>query len=611
MKAFIEKWDIVEGRISALLLGISVSLAFYEVLSRFLLHTSIDWSAEIILYAVAWSIFFGSSKLIKEDGHVRVSALLNLLSPERQYVLLFLGACLSFIFMVVITGAGVQQVRDAFVKGYISESSLKIPMWIPYLVMPLGGAILSLRLIERIITLARKIHVRNVFADPLFFAFLFFCASIIILLRMDYDITVILLFGLIVLLVLAVPVAFALGVTCLAVIYFGGVIPLSGSSSKMFQSIINFSYLAIPFFILSGAFMTRGGIAEPLLNFAYGMLKRVTGGLAIAVMVACIIFAALSGASAAIAAAMGIMAIPLMMEKGYPKRFSMGLICAGGTLGVLIPPSTILILYGAVSGESIADLFMAGFVPGVILGIALCVLAYIVCRVKGFGLVDPNDHFSMRELGRNFVTAIWAIIMPVIILGGIYIGFFTPTEAAAAAVFYALFVCKLTYKKLRLKEFLPILEESARLTSLIYFIIMTSTLFSFLVTMEQLSNKALELVTSMNIQPWLFILIVNLTIFFMGCFLGPGAIILITVPILYPMLSELNIHPIHFGILMTINMELAFITPPFGMNLFVMSGVCKEPITEVVKGELPFLLLMLASLLVISYVPAVSLIFIK
>ena len=200
--------------------------------------------------------------------------------------------------------------------------------------------------------------------------------------------------------------------------------------------------------------------------------------------------------------------------------------------------------------------------------------------------------------------------MPFIILGGIYAGVFTPTEAAAVSVFYAALICSVTYRKLRAKEILEVLEEASKLNSLIYFIIMTSTLFSFLVTLEQFSNKILEFVISMNMATWLFLLIVNVSVFIMGCFLSPGAIMLMVVPILHPILGDLHIHPIHLGILLTINMELAFITPPFGMNLFVLSAVCHEPVVEVVKGHIPFLIVLFGSLIVISYFPAVSLLFI-
>jgi len=611
MKNFIKKWDFFEGKACAFLLGISVTLAFYEVISRYFFHFSVDWSSEITLYAIAWCTMLGSSKLIKDDGHVGVTLIFNILNEDRQDILRFLNAIVCLIFTLAVIYSGILQVHGAYVSGVFSESSLMIPHWILYLVMPFGGLLFSLRLVERINDLRSKIDMKRVLTDSLFFAYLLFCISLWVLFRLDFNPPFVLVFGLLVLLILGVPIAFALGLVSLTVLYFLDLLPVAGVAPKMFESITKFSYLAIPFFILSGTFMTRGGIAGPLLNFADELLKWVRGGFAIAVMFACLIFSALSGASAAIAAALGIMAVPVMVEKGYPKRLNLGILSAGGTLGVLIPPSTILILYGAISGESIADLFKAGILPGIIIGLALCVLIYIICKIKGHGQQAAGDRFNLKNLGRSFLKAFWALLMPFIILGGIYTGFFTPTEAAAVAVFYAVVVCSLTYKKIKFKEMVDVLEESAKLNSLIYFIIMGSTLFSFLVTMEQLSNRILGLIIDLNVATWLFLLIMNITIFIMGCFLGPGAILLMVVPILYPILGELNIHPIHFGILLTINMELAFITPPFGMNLFVLSAVCDEPVIEVVKGHIPFLILLFCSLLTITYFPAVSLIFIK
>ncbi len=611
MKTFIAKWDSFEGKICAILLGLSVSLAFYEVISRYFFHFSVDWSAEITLYAIAWCTIFGSSKLIKEDGHVAVTILLSILSKERHNVLHVLNAIISLIFTLAVTYSGILLVQSAYASGVISESSLKLPHWIVYLVMPIGGALFSLRLIERLNSLRTRIRATQIVTDPLFYAYLFFGLSLWFLFRMEFNPSLILGFGLLVLLILGTPIGFALGLISLAVLTFMDLLPVTSVAPKMFESITKFSYLAIPFFILSGTFMTKGGIAGPLLAFADELLKWVRGGFAIAVMFACLIFSALSGASAAIAAALGIMAVPDMVEKGYPKRLDLGILSAGGTLGVLIPPSTILILYGAISGESIADLFKAGILPGILIGLALCVLIYIICKIKGYGQAEVGERFNLRNLGQSFIKAIWALIMPVIILGGIYAGFFTPTEAAAVSVFYAVVVCSLTYQKLKLRDMMVVLEEAAKLNSLIYFIIMGSTLFSFLVTMEQLSDKILGLIIGLNMATWLFLLIVNITIFIMGCFLGPGAILLMVVPILYPMLGDLNIHPIHFGILLTINMELAFITPPCGMNLFVLSAVCDEPIIEVVKGHIPFLILLFGSLLIITYLPIISLILIN
>lgn len=611
MGNFIRKWDWFEGKASAIILGIAVTLAFYEVLSRYFFHTSVDWSSEVILFLVAWCTILGSSKLIKDDGHVGVPLLFSVLQEDRRVVLHFLNAFFCLIFAVLFTYSGILQVHDAYLSGIIGTTTMRLPFWIPYLLMPFGGVLFSLRLVERMVSFLPQVGVKKILGDPLFFAYVFFCVSLWALFRWDFSPTFILVFGLLVLIILGVPIAFALGIISLSVLHFLDLLPIAGMAPKMFESITKFSYLAIPFFILSGTFMTRGGIAKPLLGFADELLKWVSGGFAIAVMFACLIFSALSGASAAIAAALGIMAVPVMVEKGYPKRLSLGILSAGGTLGVLIPPSTILILYGAISGESIADLFKAGFFPGFLIGFALCFLIYVICKIKGYGKKKQGEGFKWENLFRSLLKASWAILMPFIILGGIYTGVFTPTEAAAVSVFYAVVVCSLTYKKLRAKEILQVLEESQKLNSLIYFIIMTSTLFSFLVTMEQFSNKILEFVISMNMATWLFLLIVNVSIFIMGCFLGPGAIMLMVVPILHPILGDLNIHPIHLGILLTINMELAFITPPFGMNLFVLSAVCDEPVMEVVKGHIPFLIVLFGSLIVISYIPAVSLLLIR
>jgi C4-dicarboxylate transporter DctM subunit len=384
---------------------------------------------------------------------------------------------------------------------------------------------------------------------------------------------------------------------------------MDGIAPKMFWSVNKFVLIAIPYFIVGGNLMMKGGLARPLLELGYALLKRIDGGLAIAVMFAAVVFSAISGVSAALAATLGIIAIPWMMEKGYPKRFCMGLIGAGGTLDILIPPSSILILYGAVSGESISDLYIAGFFPGFLLGAAISVEVWLICKYKKYGRSGADDHFSWREVGQKTKSSFWALLMPFIVMGGIYSGIFTVTEASVISVFYAAIICFVVYRNIRLRELVSIFNDSVVLTSMIYFIIMTATLFGFLVTMEQLADRLLAVMTAVNLKPWMFLAIINISVFIMGMFLTPGSIILITLPIVYPILEKLQISGIHFGILMTINMELAFLTPPVGMHLFVMSSVCKEPVTEVVKGVLPFLILLLAGLFVITYIPWVTLLF--
>ena len=380
---------------------------------------------------------------------------------------------------------------------------------------------------------------------------------------------------------------------------------------KLFWGINRFTLIAIPYFIFAGNLMMKGGLARPLLDLGYAMLKRLHGGLAIAVMFAAVIFSAISGVSAALAATLGLIAIPWMMKKGYPKPFCMGLIGAGGTLDILIPPSTILIIYGAVSGESISDLYIAGFLPGFLLALAMCVQVYFMCKRNGYGAPDPDDQFSWKEVGAKFKSAIWALLMPFLIMGGIYSGIFTVTEAAVVAVFYAVGVCFVVYRNTGFKDLALMLKDSVVLTSMIYFIIMTATLFGFLVTMEQLSDRLLEFIIAYDLRPWMFLAIMNMAIFLMGSFLAPATIILIVLPIVYPVLMQLGISGVHFGILMTINMELAFLMPPVGMHLFVMSAVCKEPLEQVIKGVLPFLILLLVGMFVITYIPWISLVFLK
>ena len=606
-----EQWDGIEKWIAAIILGTALCLSFYGVVARYVFHWSLDWSDEISVYAIVWSVFFGISSLIKKDEHVRVDILIGRFSPRSQKVLHFYHALLGFAFVCVMTWGGWLMVSKVAASGMTSESHLKFPLYYPYLIMPLGSALLGLRMIERAVTVARQLKGEAVWREPMTYIMMALLIVLACILYIGMDITVSLLLILMVMLALGMPIAFGLGIASLACLLFFQMIRLDGIAPKMFWSINKFTLIAIPYFIVAGNLMMKGGLARPLLELGYALLKRINGGLAIAVMFAAVIFSAISGVSAALAATLGVIAIPWMMEKGYPKRFCMGLIGAGGTLDILIPPSTILILYGAVAGESISDLYIAGFLPGFLLGAAIAVQIWLISRRRGYGRPAEGDHFSWKEVGQKAKASFWALLMPFVIMGGIYSGIFTVTEASVVAVFYAVFVCSAVYRNVGIKELVAIVNDSVVLTSMIYFIIMAATLFGFLVTMEQLSDRLLAAFTTVRLQPWMFLAIMNISIFIMGMFLTPGAIILIVLPIVYPILKELGISGIHFGILMTINIELAFLTPPVGMHLFVMSAVCKEPIQEVIKGVFPFLILLFVGMFVITYVPWVSLVFLK
>jgi C4-dicarboxylate transporter DctM subunit len=610
-RRFIAGWDKTENWISALLLASALVLSMYGVIARYVLHLPLDWSDETAVWIIVWCAFFGFSALIKIDEHIRVDVLLLRLSEKRQNILHFYNTLIGLAFIVVTIWGGLSAVQEAHTKKVVSESAMRIPMYIPYLIVPGGGILLGLRLIERLIMFWGKLRGQKVWRDPILYGLIVLTILLWGMLTTHIDITLALVVMLVITLFLGMPVGFAMGIASLVVLLSFHMMNVDAISPKLFWGINKFTLIAIPYFIFAGNIMMKGGLARPLLELGYAILKRLHGGLAIAVMFAAVIFSAISGVSAALAATLGLIAIPWMMEKGYPRPFCMGLIGAGGTLDILIPPSTILIIYGAVSGESITDLYIAGFLPGVLLALAMCIQIYYICKRHGFGAPDPEDHFSWSEVGAKFKKSIWALLMPLLIMGGIYSGIFTVTEAAVVAVFYAVIICCTVYRNTGIKDLAMMLKDSVVLTSMIYFVIMTGSLFGFLVTVEQVSNKLIEFIITNNLQPWMFLAIINIVVFIMGGFLAPATIFMIVVPIVYPALGQLGISPIHFGILMTINMELAFLTPPIGMHLFIMSSICKAPLEEVIKGMFPFLILLLVGMFIITYIPWISLVFLS
>jgi C4-dicarboxylate transporter DctM subunit len=377
-----------------------------------------------------------------------------------------------------------------------------------------------------------------------------------------------------------------------------------GISNKFFWSINKFSLMPLPFFILSGNMMAKGKLGEYLLNFANSFLKRIRGGMGIAVIGSATIFGAISGASAASAAAIGAMALPILEKEKYPKSFGAGLIAAGGTLAIIIPPSGILVLYGAIAGESTTDLFLAGIVPGLVIAAILSVYTFIVSSVKNYGTIASK--FDFREIGQSFKKAIGALLLPVGILVPIYTGIATPTEVAAVSCLYALILCIFVYRDVTWKQMIDIVIDSAVVTAMIFFITMTASLFAFIISYEQLPGLIFKAIIAANINWWQFLMILNLVIFIMGFFLGPNAILLISIPIVLPVCKALGIDPIHLGILLTVNIELAFLTPPVGMNLYVLAKISKLPLTEVIRGVVPFVGILIICLIFLTFFPAIS-----
>ncbi|NRH28209.1 C4-dicarboxylate TRAP transporter large permease protein DctM [Pseudomonas sp. MS19] len=402
---------------------------------------------------------------------------------------------------------------------------------------------------------------------------------------------------------IGVPIAVSLGLAGSVTIMLFSPDSVRSLAIKLFETSEHYTLLAIPFFLLSGAFMTTGGVAKRLIDFANACVGHIRGGLAISAVMACMLFAALSGSSPATVAAVGSIAIAGMVRSGYPQAFGAGIVCNAGTLGILIPPSIVMVVYAAATEQSVGKLFMAGVIPGLLLGLALMLAIYIVARKMN---LPAQPRATVREFLTAARKAIWGLLLMVVILGGIYSGMFTPTEAAAVAAVYAGFVALFVYKDLSIRECPKVLLDSGKLTIMLMFIIANAMLFAHVLTTEQIPQTITAWVIEAGLQPWQFLLVVNIVLLIAGAFMEPSAIILILAPILFPIAVQLGIDPIHLGIIMVVNMEIGLITPPVGLNLFVTSAVTGMPLTQVIRAAWPWLMLLLGFLMVITYIPAVS-----
>ncbi|MBE5397622.1 TRAP transporter large permease [Brevibacillus borstelensis] len=405
------------------------------------------------------------------------------------------------------------------------------------------------------------------------------------------------------LLLLRVPVAIALVFSASLALLDSG-FNLDVLPQKMFSALNVATLMAIPGFILAGVLMSRGGISKALIDTLRAWVGHYSGGLSVVTILACAVFAAISGSSPATAAAIGAIMIPGMVAAGYSKRYSMGLVAAAGTLGILIPPSIPLIVYGTVAEESIGKLFMAGFVPGLFLTLVLVIAAIIYAKVKNFGRLPKA---SWEERIKLSIRALPAAFLPFLILGTIYMGVATPTEASVVACVYSLIMAVFVYRQISWKDTQAILRETVNTSAMIFFIIAGATVFGLYLTNAQVPQDIAAWIMEGDVNKWTFLIACNILFFIMGMFLEPTSIILITLPIFLPILQLLGIDVIHFAIIMTVNMELGMITPPVGLNLFVVSGITREKLEEVVKGVMPFIALMVLVLVIIIIWPSLSL----
>src|SRR5262245_35449121 len=583
-----------------------------------------------------WMAKFGAAYGVRTGIHVGVDLLVNRL-PEysRKQVILFALLC-GAIFTGMIAAFGASFVREMFHTGQQSND-LEAPMWIVYLAIPLGSGLMCFRFLQVAwfyfwtgeLPHHDEAHVEGVQADgspalhpqpagaatkaaarkispPGVILIFALClaekAGILVLPQAFRAATIFAL--LIALMLTGIPVSIALGLTVMTFLFTLTTVPIEAVSMKLFTGIESFEIMAIPFFILAGNFLTHGGVARRMINFATSLIGHWHGGLGLAGIVACAMFALVCGSSVATVAAVGAIVLPEMVRNGYPMRFGAGIITVAGSLGILMLPSIPKIIYAISTNTSIGALFVAGLLPGSMLTAMLCVVTWFLARKRDYPRMTKA---TWRDTWKAFRESVWGLMLVVIIIGGIYSGLFTATEAAAMAAVYSFFISVFVYKALNLKDVPRLLLRAANTSAMLLYIVTNAVLFSFVLSNENIPAALADWITAQNLGWVGFLLVVNILLLLAGNFMEPTSIILIMAPILAPAARRLCIDPGHFGIDIDVNMEVGLCHPPVGLNLYVASMIAGMRITDLAMAVLPWLITMLVFLVIVTYWPGLTL----
>ncbi|MDR0762842.1 MAG: TRAP transporter large permease subunit [Campylobacteraceae bacterium] len=410
------------------------------------------------------------------------------------------------------------------------------------------------------------------------------------------------------LMLIGVPVSVSLGASTVITAILFTDLDVMGLTMHAFDGLNTYTLMAIPMFILAGSFLSKGSAAQRIVNFAKSMVGHLPGGLPISAIFACTVFAAVSGSSPATVVAIGSVMYGAIKEAGYPAKYAIGTIATSGSLGILIPPSVVFIVYGVTAEQSIGDLFIAGIIPGIMLSLMMMAFAFFGAKRLGFKGTKP---LSSKEIFKAFIDAFWALLIIAIVIGGIYGGIFTPTEAGAVCAVYAFIVSFFIYKDIKLKDVYKIVLDSAMTTSMIFFIIANAMIFAHFLTDQTIPHQITQMILDANVGPITFLIIVNILLLIMGQFMEPSSVVMITTPLLLPIAIALGIDPIHLGVIMIVNMEIGMITPPVGLNLFVASAITGLSLKDVVIASLPWAITIFTGLMLITYIPPISLLLVK
>ena len=595
-----EKIFMVTGLL-AIILFITWQVIYRYIITQFIERAGAAvWTEELSRYIFIWISYLALSVAIKKRSSIRVDIIYDKLPERLQNISWIIVETLFLVLTGVITYFGWGQIERLLTFPQ-HTTALRIPFLVPYLILPLGFGLMCLRLLQRI---WGQMRVCGALDSLLGFALGLGILSPWYL--VDYIDPLPVLFGYFALLcVIGVPIAISLGLSTLATIICSQTLPIEYMAQVSFTSIDSFPIMAIPFFIAAGEYMGAGGLSKRLLNLADEIVGGLYGGIGLTAVVTCMFFGAISGSGPATVAAIGALTIPAMIERGYDKFFSAALVAAAGCVGVMIPPSNPFVVYGVSSQVSIGDLFMGGIVPGILTGIVLMLYCYFYSKKRGWR--GEQKERNWRTLGEAFWEAKWALVVPVIVLGGIYGGIMTPTEAAAVAAFYGLIVGVFLYREMDFKTVCSSCVASCETSSIIIVLMAMATLFGNIMTIEDVPGTIARWMLSITESKIIILLLINVLLLIVGVFMEALAAIVILTPILLPVVTGVGVSPLHFGIIMVVNLAIGFLTPPVGVNLFVASGVAQAKIEKIAVAVLPMIALMLIVLAIITYCPSVPL----
>lgn len=576
-----------------------VALIFVQVAARYAFNSSLVWSEEAARYIFVWLVLLGASIGIHHDSHPGVMLVVSHLPAPTRRVVRLLALGISSGFFAVLTWYGVTQALQSDTE---MSAAMGLNMTWPYLAFPIGGALMLVHTLTHAIAVART--TRRVWVGMAVFAAAL-AITLVIPALLPVEVAVWLVFGgLLALLAMGLPVAVALGAAVYAAVAASGQATLDIVPQRMFGALDSFTIMAVPFFVLVGALMQGGGTSRRLVDFAAALVGWIRGGLGLVDIVASLLFADISGSAVADTAAIGSVMVPGLLKCGYSPPYATALQAAAGSLGLLFPPSSTMIIFAMVAQISVARLFMASFGPGFLVAFSFLLVHYITALRRGY----PAERWlGVRRLGGSFGTSFPALLTPVLILWGILGGVFTPTEAGVIAVAYILLISLVVYRDLSPRELGPIMVNASVLTSRVMFILAAAMVFGWFLVINQVPQAVAAMLLSMTSNPFLLLILINLVLVVVHSFLETGSTILIVVPILLPVLQAVGVDPVHFGVVVLLNSAVGILLPPIGIGLYTATSLTGVSLESAARSVLPFVGALLLDLVVVIAIPAIAL----